>query len=115
MLSLIKLLNVIMCNYCLLSLAKISKNDKETIIWSFMEELWENYLNALENNLPTKFEFMNFFNFAALRDGFSENDKIYVIRQYAKEKGYIEITGTQVSITKKGLKEFHKPTHESDH
>ncbi len=56
-----------------------------------MEELWENYLNALENNLPTKFEFMNFFNFAALRDGFSENDKIYVIRQYAKEKGYIEI------------------------
>lgn len=75
-----------------------------------MEELWENYLNALENNLPTKFEFMNFFNFAALRDGFSENDKIYVIRQYAKEKGYIEISGNQVSITKKGLKEFQRYT-----
>ena len=67
-----------------------------------MEELWENYLNALENNLPTKFEFMNFFNFAVLRDGFFENDKIYVIRQYAKEKGYIEISGNQVSITKRG-------------
>jgi hypothetical protein len=97
-----------------LALAKISQNDKKTIIWSFMEELWENYLNALENNLPTKFEFMNFFNFAALRDGFSENDKIYVIRQYAKEKGYIEINGNQVSITKKGLKEFQKDTHEWD-
>jgi len=115
MLSLIKLLNVIMCNYCLLSLAKISKNDKETIVWSFMEEMWENYLNAEENNLPTKFELMDFFNFGTLRDGFSENDKIQVIRQYAKEKGYIEIRGTQVSITKKGLKEFQKPTHEWDH
>ena len=38
-----------------LALAKISESDKKTIIWNFMEELWENYLNALENNLPTKF------------------------------------------------------------
>jgi hypothetical protein len=97
-----------------LALAKISEDDKKTIIWNFMEELWENYLNARENKLPTKFEFMNFFNFATLRDGFSENDKIYVIRQYAKEKGYIEISGTQVSITKKGLKEFQKEIHNWD-
>ena len=79
-----------------------------------MEELWENYLNAVENNLPTKFEFMNFFNFAVLRDGFTENDKINVIKRYAKEKGYIKINGHQVSITKKGLKEFQKDTHEWD-
>jgi hypothetical protein len=97
-----------------LALANISENDKKTIIWSFMEELWENYSNALENNLPTKFEFMDFFNFATLRDGFSENDKIFVIKQYANEKGYIEINGTKVSITKKGLKEFQKATHEWD-
>ena len=44
----------------------------------------------------------------------SLNDKIYVIRQYAKEKGYIEISGNQVSITEKGLKEFQKDTHEWD-
>jgi hypothetical protein len=43
-----------------LALAKISESDKKTIIWNFMEELWENYLNALENNLPTKFNFMDF-------------------------------------------------------
>ena len=79
-----------------------------------MEELWENYINAVENNLPTKFEFMNFFNFAVLRDGFTENDKINVIKQYAKEKGYIKINGPEVSITKKGLKEFQKDTHEWD-
>ena len=79
-----------------------------------MEELWENYLNAVENNLPTTFKFLNFFNFSTLRDGFSEDEKIYVIKQYAKEKGYIKISGTQVSITKKGLKEFQKATHEWD-
>jgi hypothetical protein len=97
-----------------LALAKITESDKKTIIWNFMEELWENYLNALENNLPTKFNFMDFFNFGILKDGFSENDKISVIKQYAKEKGYIKITGTEVSVTKKGLEEFQKDTHDWD-
>lgn len=97
-----------------LALAKISESDKKTIIWNFMEELWENYLNALENNLPTKFNFMDFFNFGILKDGFSENDKISVIKQYAKEKGYIKITGTEVSVTKKSLEEFQKDTHDWD-
>jgi hypothetical protein len=97
-----------------LALAKISESDKKTIIWNFMEELWENYLNALENNLPTKFNFMDFFNFGILKDGFSENDKISVIKEYAKERGYINITGTKVSVTKKGLEEFQKDTHDWD-
>jgi hypothetical protein len=97
-----------------LTLSKISESDKKTIIWNFMEELWENYLNALENNLPTKFNFIDFFNFGILKDGFSENDKISVIKQYAKEKGYIKITGTKVSVTKKGLEEFQKDTHNWD-
>lgn len=79
-----------------------------------MEELWENYLNAIENNLPTKFNFMDFFNFGILKDGFSEDDKISVIRQYAKEKGYIKINANEVSVTKKGLKEFQKDTHDWD-
>jgi len=82
-----------------LALAKISESDKRTIIWNFMEELWENYLNALEYNLPTKFNFMDFFNFGILKDGFSENDKN---------------TGTKVSVTKKGLEEFQKDTHDWD-
>jgi hypothetical protein len=97
-----------------MALAKISESDKKTIIWNFMEELWENYINALENNLPTKFNFMDFFNFGILKDGFSENDKISVIKHYAKEKGYIKIAGTKVSVTKKGLEEFQKDTHDWD-
>jgi hypothetical protein len=97
-----------------LALAKISANDKRTIIWNFMEELWENYLNALENNLPTELNFMDFFNFGVLKNGFSENDKISVIKQYAKDKGYIKIIGTKVSVTKKGLDEFQKDIHDWD-
>ena len=63
----------------------VSYRDKKIIIWNFMEELWENYLNALENNLPTKFNLLDFFNFGTLKDGFTENDKLYVIKQYARE------------------------------
>lgn len=48
-----------------------------------MEELWENYVNAIENNLSTKFNLLDFFNFGILRDGFKENDKISVIKEYA--------------------------------
>ena len=79
-----------------------------------MEELWENYLNALENNLPTKFNLLDFFNFGTLRDGFTENDELYIIKQYARESGYIKINGTKVSVTKKGLKEFQKDIHDWD-
>jgi hypothetical protein len=49
-----------------------------------------------------------------LKDGYSEDDKISIIKQYANEKGYINITGDQVSVTKKGLKEFQKDTHNWD-
>jgi hypothetical protein len=94
-----------------LALAKVSENDRKTIIWNFMEELWENYVNATENNLPTKFNLLGFFNFGILRDGFTENDKISVIKEYAKKKGFVKIKGTEVQITMKGLKEFKKNIH----
>jgi hypothetical protein len=97
-----------------LALAKVSENDRKTIIWNFMEELWENYVNATENNLPTKFNLLDFFNFGLLRDGFTENDKISVIKEYAKKKGFVKIKGTEVQITMKGLKEFQKDIHDWD-
>ena len=97
-----------------MALAKVSESDRKKIIWNFMEELWENYLNALENNLSTKFNLLDFFNFGTLKDGFTENDKLYVIKQYSRESGYIKISGTEVSVTKKGLKEFQKDIHDWD-
>lgn len=97
-----------------MALAKVSENDRKTIIWNFMEELWENYVNAKENNLPTKFNLLDFFNFGILKDGFTENDKISVIKEYAKKKGFVKIKGTEVQITMKGLKEFKKNIHNWD-
>ncbi|HJU79460.1 MAG TPA: hypothetical protein VJ599_07860 [Nitrososphaeraceae archaeon] len=97
-----------------MALAKVSENDRKTIIWNFMEELWENYVNARENNLPLVFNLLDFFNFGILKDGFSENDKLSVIKGYAKEKGFIKIVDTEVQITKKGLKEFKKDIHDWD-
>ena len=97
-----------------MALAKVSVEDRKTIIWNFMEELWENYVNATENGLPTKFNLLDFFNFGILRDGFTENDKISVIKEYAKKKGYVKIRGTDVQITMKGLKEFQKDIHDWD-
>ena len=94
-----------------MALAKVSENDRKTIIWNFMEELWENYVNAKENNLPTKFNLLDFFNFGILKDGFTENDKISAIKEYAKKKGFVKIKGTEVQITRKGLKEFKKNIH----
>ena len=97
-----------------MALAKVSEYDRKTIIWNFMEELWENHVNATENNLPTKFNLLDFFNFGVLRDGFTENDKISVLKEYAKKKGFVKIKGTEVQITMKGLKEFQKDIHNWD-
>jgi hypothetical protein len=100
-------------NYQMASVS-ISETDKQKIIWNFMEELTENYQNAKENNLPTNFNFLNFFNFGILSDGFSEKDKIAVIKRYAKDTGYILIKGNKVTLTKKGLLEVDKPSHNWD-
>jgi hypothetical protein len=37
-----------------------------------------------------------------------------LIKQYAKESGFIKIIGIEVSVTKKGLKEFQKDIHDWD-
>ncbi len=49
-----------------MALVTISNRDKKLIIWNFMEELWENYQNALENKLDTRFKFMDFYNVGLL-------------------------------------------------
>ena len=55
-----------------------------------------------------------FFHFGILKDGFAENDKISVIKEYAKKKGFVKIKGTEVQITMKGLMEFQKDVHDWD-
>ena len=49
-----------------MALVTIPNRDKKLIIWNFMEELWENYQNAIENKLDTRFKFMDFYNVGLL-------------------------------------------------
>jgi hypothetical protein len=94
--------------------------DKKLIIWNFMEELWENHQNAVENKLDTEFKFMDFHNVGLLSQYLKETgvdglpDKIVVdtLKEYANETGYIKIKGNMVELTKKGLIECQKPRHD---
>jgi hypothetical protein len=92
-----------------MALVTVSNRDKKMIIWNFMEELWENYQNAIENKLNAQFKFMDFYNVGLLSQYLSETgveglpDKIVVdiLKDYAKNSGYIKIKGNVVSLLKK--------------
>ena len=96
--------------------------DKKLIIWNFMEELWENHQNAIENKLDTEFKIMDFYNVGLLSQYLKETgvdglpDKIVVdtLKVYENETGNIEIKDNMVKLTKKGLIECQKPKHEWD-
>jgi hypothetical protein len=96
--------------------------DKKLIIWNFMEELWENHQNAIENKLDTEFKIMDFYNVGLLSQYLKETgvdglpDKIVVdtLKVYENETGNIEIKDNMVKLTKKGLIECEKPKHEWD-
>ena len=99
-----------------------SDRDKKITIWNFMEELWENYQNAIENKLDTQFKFMDFYNVGLLTQYLKEEgvesspDKVVVdtLKEYAKKTGYIDINDNTVRLTKKGLDECQKPKHDWD-
>jgi hypothetical protein len=79
-----------------------------------MEELLENYQNAMENNQPFVFNIKDFFSFGLLKDGFSDQEKLSVVKKYAKESGYIRISDNKVTLTKKGQREAKKTKHTWD-
>jgi len=105
-----------------MALLIVSNRDKKLIIWNFMEELWENYQNAIENKLDTRFKFLDFYNIVLLTQYLKEEgvetspDKVVVdtLKEYAKKTGYIDIKDNTVRLTKKGLDECHKPKHDWD-
>lgn len=105
-----------------MALLIVSNRDKKLIIWNFMEELWKNYQNAIENKLDTQFKFMDFYNVCLLTQYLKEEgveaspDKVVVdtLKEYAKKTGYIDIKDNTVRLTKKGLDECQKPKHDWD-
>jgi len=92
-----------------MALLIVSNRDKKLIIWNFMEELWENYQNAIENKLDTQFKFLDFYNIGLLTQYLKEEgvetspDKVVVdtLKEYAKKTGYIDIKDSTVRLTKK--------------
>ena len=114
--------NVQINNDLKMALVTIPNRDKKLIIWNFMEELWENYQNAIENKLDTQFKFMDFYNVGLLTRYLKEEgvetspDKVVVdtLKEYAKKTGYIDIKDNTVRLTKKGLDECQKPKHAWD-
>ncbi len=105
-----------------MALVTVSNRDKKLIIWNFMEELWENYQNAMENKLDTQLKFMDFYNVGLLTRYLEEEgveaspDKVVVdtLKEYAKKTGYIDIKDNTVSLTRKGLDECQRPKHDWD-
>jgi hypothetical protein len=105
-----------------MALVTIPNRDKKSIIWNFMEELWENYQNAMENKLDTNSKFMDFYNVGLLSQYLSKSGVgglpgeivADTLKEYARETGYITITGNLVKFTKKGLTECHNPKHDWD-
>jgi hypothetical protein len=92
----------------------LSEEQRGMIIWNFMEELLENYQNAVENGLDEVFHLSDLYAFGLLSDGFTDNDKIAIIKEYAKEKGYIKVKGDTVTLTNKGRREARKSKHHWD-
>ena len=87
-----------------------------------MEELWENYQNAIENKLDTQFNLMDFYNVGLLtrylkEEGVETSPEMVVVdtlKEYAKKTGYIDIKDNTVRLTKKGLDECQKSKHDWD-
>ena len=105
-----------------MALVIVSNRDKKLIIWNFMEELWENYQNAIENKLDTQFNLMDFYNVGLLtrylkEEGVETSPEVVVVdtlKEYAKKTGYIDIKDNTVMLTKKGLDECQKSKHDWD-
>jgi hypothetical protein len=106
-----------------MSLITITNRDKKMIIWNFMEELWNKDKNAVGNGLPTRF-YLKDFNFVRTLDKFlcrngvreSLTDTIIweIIKDYALDKRYFEMSESSVILTSEGIIECQKPVHDWD-
>ncbi len=103
----------------------ISNRDKKMIISNFMEELYDKYQNANKKDLPTDFNFRDFYNIGLFNKYLSRIGLrasrieiavlvIDTLIEYAEKKGFLEIEGNIVRLTKKGLVESQKFSRDWD-
>jgi hypothetical protein len=103
----------------------ISNRDKKMIISNFMEELYDKYQNANKKDLPTDFNIKDFYNIVLFNNYLSRIGLrasrieiavlvIDTLIEYAERKGFLEIEGNIVRLTKKGLVESQKISRDWD-
>jgi hypothetical protein len=97
----------------------IPNRDKKIIISNFMEELCDKHQIAKKNNLPTDFKFKDFYNINLSKKYLSRIGLrtssagigvlvLDALSEYAEKKGFLEIEGNIVRLTRKGLIETSK-------
>jgi hypothetical protein len=102
----------------------ISNRDKKMIISNFMEELCGKHQNANKDNLPTEFNLKDLYSIGLFNKYLSSIGLrassvgiailvLDTLREYAK-KGFLEIEGEIVRLTKKGLLETQKLNRDWD-
>jgi hypothetical protein len=106
-----------------MSLITITNRDKKMIIWNFMEELWNSYKNAVGNDLPTIF-YLKDFNFVStldkflcrngVRESLTDTTIWEIIKEYASDTRYFEMSKSSVILTREGVIECQKPLHDWD-
>lgn len=88
-----------------------------------MEELCDKHQNAIENSLPTDFNFKDFYNVGlfnkylsriCVNGSPSEVVILETLRKYAEKKGFIKIEGDAVRLMEKGLDECQKSNRDWD-
>ena len=97
----------------------ITDRDKKMMISNFMEELCDKHQIAKKNNLPHEFNLKDFYNIGLFnkylsRIGLRTSSVgiailvLDTLSEYAKKKGFLEIEGNIVRLTRKGLIETSK-------
>jgi hypothetical protein len=103
----------------------ISDRDKKMIISNFMEELYDKHQNAKNSNLPTEFNLKDLYSIRLFNKYLSSTGLrassvgiailvLDTLSEYAETKGFLEIEGDIVRLTKKGLLETQKLSRDWD-
>ncbi|HJR84568.1 MAG TPA: CBS domain-containing protein [Nitrososphaeraceae archaeon] len=80
-----------------------SDRDKKFLIWNFMKELFDKYVQTTRNSSSTIFKISDFKSTKLPIILLGEKNVFDTLREYEKARGYISIQNDTVTLTSKGL------------
>lgn len=101
---------------------QVPLRDKKMVVWNFMEELWSKHQIAVSNRQLPVFSLSDFNSIGLFEDylpvvgvEYSRTDSVILqaLHEY-QQRGYYEIQGNTVSLTKYGLELCQKSHHDWD-